>query len=394
MEKNGKVTRNVWVLGVVSLLNDVASEMVYPIVPIFLTSILGVPAFIVGLVEGIADAVAKLLMAISGIWSDRIHKRKLFVGIGYSFSTFSHLIMSLAYFWPMVLFARVINRTGKGIRTAARDAIITESTIKENRGVSFGIHRTMDDLGGVIGPILTIVLLAKLKNNYRLLFFLAFIPSLIGVLVVVFGIRDVVPTIKTKIFPRFEWNKTNASFRIFLFISFLFAVGNSSDVFLILRAQNLGLSVGLTIFTYVLFNITNSTFSLPAGIAADKIGFKRVLALGMVIFALVYFGFGYISTPDLVWILFPVYGVFMALTDGVGKAYISKLVPHEVSASAFGIYQTLMGVATLLASSIAGLLWTVLGPRTPFYFGATMAILAELVFFVLSKRIKLLERPG
>lgn len=184
--KDIKVSKNIFVLGIVSFLNDVASEMVYPVVPIFLTTVLGAPAAIVGLVEGIADATSKILMAVSGVWSDKIHKRKLFVGAGYSFSTLSHLLMSLALAWPMVMFARVINRTGKGVRTAARDAIITESTVRENRGISFGIHRTMDNLGGVLGPLLSILLLAWFSNNYRLIFFLAFIPSLIGVLIILF----------------------------------------------------------------------------------------------------------------------------------------------------------------------------------------------------------------
>jgi len=188
MEAKKGVSGNILVLGLVSFLNDVASEMVYPIVPIFLTAVLGAPASIVGIVEGIADAVAKLLMAMSGIWSDKIHKRKLFVGIGYSFSTLSHLLMSMATIWPMVLLGRVTNRTGKGVRTAARDAMITESTKKENRGISFGIHRTMDDLGGVVGPLLAIGLLAWFGNNYRMIFLLAFIPSLIGVLIILFFI--------------------------------------------------------------------------------------------------------------------------------------------------------------------------------------------------------------
>ena len=389
--KNKKISPNIILLGVVSLLNDISSEMVYPIVPIFLTSVLGVPVSVVGLVEGIADGVSKVVMSISGFWSDKIQRRKLFVGVGYSFASISHLLMSTAGIWPIVLFARVLNRTGKGVRTAARDAIITESTAKENRGISFGIHRTMDDFGGVVGPLLSIVFISWLGMSYRNFFLVAFIPSIIGTLIIFFFIKELKKKEITKEVLRFSWSKTGKPFRIFLLISFIFALGNSSDAFLILRSQNLGLSVGLVVFTYVLFNITNSLFSIPAGIVADKLGYKRVLAAGFVIFALVYFLFGFISDAKYVWILFPIYGLYMALTDGISKAYISKLIPHEVSASAFGIYQTIMGFATLFASLIAGYMWTHLGTRAPFYFGAYMAIMAEILFFTLSKHLKSAE---
>lgn len=388
MDKKMRISKNILLLGIVSFLNDVASEMVYPIVPIFLTAILGAPTTIVGVIEGVADAAAKILMAVSGMMSDRIHKRKLFVGVGYSFSSVSHLLMSLANSWPVVLVSRVINRAGKGVRTAARDAIISDSVEKENRGISFGIHRTMDDLGGVVGPLLSVLFLSWFAYDYRKVFILAFIPSLIGALIIFFFIKESIKRATTTKTPIFQWSKTSSQFRIFLLISVVFAVGNSSDAFLVLRSQNLGMSVGLTVFTYVLFNITNSLFSIPAGIIADKVGFKRVMAAGFIIFSLVYFGFGYIDSPIYIWILFPLYGIFMALTDGVGKAYISKLVPHEVAASAFGIYQTTMGFATLAASVTAGFLWNSYGPRVPFYFGALMALLAEILFFGLSKKLE------
>lgn len=394
MDNHKKISKNILLLGVVSFLNDVASEMVYPIVPIFLTTILGAPATIVGIIEGIADAAAKILMAISGMASDRIHKRKLFVGIGYSFSSISHLLMSLANSWPLVLVARVINRTGKGVRTAARDAIISDSVEKANRGISFGIHRTMDDLGGVVGPLLSILFLSWFAYDYRKVFVFAFIPSLLGALIIFFFIKETKNKQEKIKVPMFQWSNTSSAFRIFLLISTVFAIGNSSDVFLVLRSQNLGMSVGLTVFTYVLFNITNSLFSIPAGIIADKVGFKRVMAAGFVIFSLVYFGFGYIDDPKYIWVLFPLYGVFMALTDGVSKAYISRLVPHEVAASAFGIYQTTMGFATLAASVIAGVMWSSNGPRSPFYFGAVMAILAEALFFGLSKKLEFDRNKG
>jgi Na+/melibiose symporter-like transporter len=262
-EMKRKISTNVLVLGIVSFLNDVASEMVYPIVPIFLMTVLGAPAVVVGVIEGIADATSKILMAFTGIASDKVQKRKEFVIWGYSFSTLSHLIMSLAHIWPVVLVGRVINRTGKGLRTSARDALITESTDKADRGRSFGWHRMMDSAGSVLGPLLSIVLLKVLNDNYHQLFFVAFIPALIGVLLIISFVKEKKKEALSLEGIRFQWGKTNASFRIFLLISFIFTLGNSSDVFMILRAQDLGLSIGLTIFTYVLASLTNALFSMP-----------------------------------------------------------------------------------------------------------------------------------
>ncbi|KKT40436.1 hypothetical protein A3K29_03490 [Candidatus Collierbacteria bacterium RIFOXYB2_FULL_46_14] len=391
MEKKRAISTNVVVLGVVSLLNDVASEMVYPVVPIFLISVLGAPALVVGFIEGLADSISKILMAFSGVFSDRSQKRRPYVVWGYSFATFSHLIMSLAGTWPMVMFARLINRTGKGVRTSARDALITESSDKLSRGRNFGFHRTLDSLGAVVGPLLSIVVLKWLGGNYRMLFLAAFFPALLGVLMFVFFVKEKEKKPLGLTGLHFEWSKTNDSFKIFLLISFVFTLGNSSDVFLILRAQNLGLSIGLTIFTYVLFNSVYSLLSLPAGIIADKIGARKVLFIGFMMFALVYFSFGYITSSAWIWILFPIYGIYMAFTDGVGKAYISKLIPHEISASAFGIYQTLMGIGTFFASTIAGALWTFAGASSPFYFGGALALLAAFLFLFLTKRIKAVQ---
>ena len=391
MERKKGISANVIVLGVVSFLNDVASEMVYPIVPIFLMSVLGAPALVVGFVEGLADSISKILMAFSGVFSDRSQKRKPYVVWGYSFATFSHLVMSLAGTWPLVMFARVINRTGKGVRTSARDALITESSDKVSRGRNFGFHRTMDSLGAVVGPLLSILVLKWLGGNYRMLFFAAFFPALLGVLMFVFFVKERKKKPLGLTGLRFEWSKANQSFKIFLLISFIFTLGNSSDVFMILRAQSLGLSLGLTIFTYVLFNSIYALLSLPAGIMADKIGARKVLFIGFIMFAIVYLGFGFINSSVWIWLLFPIYGIYMALTDGVSKAYISKLIPHEISASAFGIYQTLMGIGTFLASTLAGALWTFSGVRTPFYFGGVMALIAAFLFLVLTKRVRVAQ---
>jgi len=381
------LSKNVWIMGVVSLLNDLSSETVYPLVPIFLTSVLGAPASIVGLIEGIADASANFFMALSGFVSDKYQRRKPFVVAGYGLSTISKFILAVSFTWPTVLVSRITNRLGKGVRTTARDALIIESTEKSDRGRVFGFHRTLDNVGAIIGPFLAIILLQVLNGNYRQVFFWAFIPSAVAMTLLFFLSEKKKSSLDLRGI-RFEWRKANTSFKLFLFISFIFALGNSSTAFMILRAQNLGLSVSLTMLAYVMLNITSSVFSIPAGIMADKIGPKRVLFFGYLVFSYVYLVFGMARDSNVVWLLFPVYGLFMALTEGVGKAYLSRLIPHEIAASAFGIYQVTIGTAAFLASFLAGVMWTAISPSTPFIFGSVLAFVAASLFYFLSQWIR------
>ncbi|MBU1153735.1 MFS transporter [bacterium] len=389
MKNKFGISKNVFVLGLVSFFNDVSSEMIYPLVPIFLTSVLGVPVAIVGLIEGIAESTASILKAISGWLSDKLQKRKPFVIAGYSFSAISKILLSLAYSWPFVLFARFIDRFGKGTRISARDALIAESSENSIRGRSFGFHRALDTLGAVVGPLIALLAIHFLDNNFRLIFFLAFIPACIGILLLIIFVKEkrkeknLSPTLNI------SWRNLDPSFKIFLLISFIFALGNSSDAFLILRAQNLGLSVTLVVLAYVLFNFTYAIFSMPAGIISDKIGPKKVLFSGFLLFSFIYLFFGLTKVSLFLWLLFPFYGMYMALTEGVGKAYISNLVPQEKSGTAFGIYQTTIGFCTFFASLIAGLLWTYIGVSAPFIFGSIMAVISAFLFFILEKKIKL-----
>ena len=375
-------------MGLVSFFNDVASEMIYPIVPIFLTAVLGAPASIVGLIEGIAESTASVLKVISGWFSDKLQKRKPFVIAGYSLSTISKVILGFAFSWPIVLVARFIDRFGKGTRTSARDALIAESSLATNRGRSFGFHRALDTLGAVIGPLAAILLLYILGNNLRLIFLLAVIPSIIGVILLILYVKEKnkEPIKQEPI--KFNWRNLNQSFKIFLIISIIFAIGNSSDAFLILRAKNLGLSITLIILVYALFNFTYALFSTPAGIISDKVGQKKVLLGSFLLFSFVYLLFGLINQSLFLWLLFPIYGVYMALSEGIGKAYISNLVPQERTGTAFGIYQTTIGLCTFFASFIAGLLWTYVNIKAPFIFGATMALISAILFFFLEKRAR------
>jgi len=389
--KNSKfgISKNVFVLGLVSFFNDVASEMIYPLVPIFLTSVLGAPVAIVGLIEGIAESTASVLKVVSGWLSDKWRKRKPFVVAGYSFSAISKILLSLAFSWPFVLIARFVDRFGKGTRTSARDALITESSENSIRGRSFGFHRSLDTLGAVVGPLIALLAIHFLDNKFRLIFFLAFIPAFIGILLLLFFVKEKKKEANSSPAFHFNWRNLDHSFKIFLLISFIFALGNSSDAFLILRAQNLGLSLILVVLAYVLFNFTYAIFSIPAGIISDKIGPKKVLLGGFLLFSAVYLFFGLAHSSLFLWFLFPVYGIYMALTEGVGKAYISNLVLREKSGTAFGVYQTAIGLCTFFASLIAGLLWTYIDVSAPFIFGSIIAVISAFLFVVLEKKVKL-----
>lgn len=379
------ISKNVFVLGLVSFFNDIASEMIYPIVPIFLTSVLQAPISIVGLIEGIAESTGSVLKVVSGWLSDRYRSRKPFVVTGYSFSAVSKIILSLATSWPFVLFARFIDRFGKGVRTSPRDALIAESSENFLRGRAFGFHRALDTLGAVLGPLFALLAIHFLNNHFRLIFFLAFIPSVIGVVLLVIFVAEKRKEMHLSPALNFNWRNFDSSFKIFLFISFIFAMGNSSDAFLILRAQNLGLSVVSVILAYVLFNFIYAVASTPAGMISDKFGPKKILLIGFFLFSVVYLLFGLAEASILLWFLFPFYGIYMALTEGVGKAYISNLVPQEKVGTAFGIYQTTIGLCTFFASFIAGLLWTHVSVSAPFIFGSVMAVVSGFLFMILEQ---------
>jgi len=380
------ISRNVLVLGLVSFFNDVASEMIYPLVPIFLTSVLGAPATVVGLIEGIAEATASCLKVVSGWLSDRRRKRKPFAVAGYSLSALSKIILSVAFGWPLVLFGRFVDRFGKGVRTSPRDALISESSDSLSRGRSFGFHRALDTMGAVVGPLIAILAIHFLNERFRLVFFLAFIPACAGVLLLIFLVKERGGEESAAPALRFTWRGLDPDFKVFLLISLIFALGNSSDAFLILRAQNLGLSTTLVILAYVLFNVTYAVFSMPAGVVSDRIGPRKVLLAGFVLFSAVYLLYGLAGSSLYLWFLFPFYGVYMALTEGVGKAYISNLCPQEKAGTVFGLYQTAVGLCTFFASLIAGFLWTYIGPRAPFFFGSATTLLAAFLFLVMGNR--------
>lgn len=384
------IPANVFFLGLVSFFNDLSSEMIYPIVPIFLTTVLHTTIPIVGLIEGFAEATASIGKFVFGAYSDYLQKRKPFVVGGYSMAAVSKLLIGLANTWPLILFARFIDRFGKGMRTSARDSLLLENAKDGNKGLIFGFHRAFDSLGAVVGPLVALVLLAALHENMRLTFFIAFIPAVIAVFLLFIFVREKKNKVVEKRFhfENFNWHLLDKKLKLFLIISFLFSVGNSSDAFLLLQAKNLGLTATLVVLAYVLYNISQTVFAVPLGKLSDMVGAKKVFSLGLVIFAIVYFFFGVISSTFWLWILFPVYGIYIAATDGVSKAYIGSFITKAESGTFLGAYYLITALGTFLASLIGGILWATIHPSATFLFGSFMALLAFLVFSLFQREFR------
>jgi MFS family permease len=399
------VKKNVFILGLVSFFTDISSEMLYPIIPIFLTAVLNAPMSIVGLIEGIAESTASILKVVSGWFSDKSGKRKPFVIYGYSLSTIAKPLLAFAATWHFVLVARFLDRFGKGLRSSARDALIADSTDAQYRGKAFGFHRALDSVGAVIGPLIALLLMYYLDRNhwdldasYRIIFLIAFIPALISVLLLLFFVTDKVGERKDGFNLRFS--DFSRDFKLFLLISIVFAIGNSSNVFLILRTKDIFENFGgvpsiitstfgsigviaVVILTYVVYNITYSLSSMPAGMLSDRIGRRNVMIGGFLIFSIVYLGFAAANAGYLVWILFAIYGFYIAMTDGVSKAYAVDLVPADKRGTAIGLYYTVTGLMALAASIIAGLLWDFAGASAPFLFGSATAVVAAVMLVLL-----------
>ncbi len=384
-----KIPRTVFILGLVSFFNDLASEMIYPIVPIFLTTVLHTSVPILGFIEGFAEATASIGKYLFGTYSDYLRKRKIFVTLGYSFGAVSKALIGLAASWPFVLFARFIDRVGKGLRTAPRDSLLLENATPENKGFIFGFHRAFDSLGAVFGPLAALLILYLLNENLRLTFFIAFIPGVIAVLLLIFLVKEKkkLDVQEKKEFVKINWKLLQPKLKLFLFISFVFALGNSSDTFLLLNAKNLGLSTTLVVLVYVLYNLSQTIFATPAGHFADKLGARKVFAGGLVVFAFVYLCFGLAKNPVWLWLLFPVYGLYIAATDGVSKAYISEFITPKESGTFFGAYYFLTAIGAFLASVIAGILWSKISPSATFFYGSAMAFLAFFILVIYRQKL-------
>ena len=379
------MTLNILILGLVSLFTDLSSQMVFPLIPLFLTTVLGTGAYAVGIVEGAAETTASLFKVVSGYWSDKIRKRKPFVLFGYSLSSITKPLFALANVWSFVLFIRVIERIGKGLRTAPRDAIVAESCDESVRGKAYGFHRAMDGIGSVAGAMLAFLLLPTL--GYRNIFLFALIPGVIAVFVVLFIKEKRVPLEKdTKAMSlRLSLKELPGNLRLFVIVSSIFALGHFGYAFLLLRAKNIGLADNMAILLYILFYIVYSICTVPSGILSDKIGRKPVLIAGYILFALTSLGLIFASHIQGIVLSFVLYGIFYAMIDGAQRAFVVDLAPKHLKATALGTFHAAIGLVALPGGYIAGALWDRISPEATFMYGLTLALIS-LFLFALVKR--------
>jgi MFS family permease len=376
---------NIILLGITSLLTDISSEMVYPILPIYLVTTLGVSPAILGLIEGIAESTASLLKVFSGYFSDKIKARKPFAILGYAGSTLGKYLLFISVSWRYVLAGRVIDRFGKGIRTAPRDALIADSANIKKKGAAFGLHRAMDTIGASIGVLLAYFLITRYKGNFKNIFLVSLIPALLG-LIFLFFIKEKKSGVKSESHKvQFKWRALDKRLKLFLAFTFVFTLGNSSNQFLLLRAKDLGNPLPIVILFYLVYNLVYASVAYPAAYLSDRIGRKKILVLGYFFYGLVYLGFAMNKSAVNFWFLFGIYGLYIGFTEGVEKALVADIAPQDLRATAIGLHATLVGIGLLPASLFAGMLWKFLGPAAAFYFGGFMGIFASVGFWFVLK---------
>jgi MFS family permease len=382
-----KLNRTVSVLGLVSLLSDFASKMVYPVTPLFLTGVLGAPAWTVGVVEGIAESTASVLKLYSGWWSDRVGQRKPFAVMGYGLGALSKLCLAISVVWGHVLGARLVDRVGKGLRAAPRDALIAENCLPHQRGRAFGLHHSLETIGEIVGPLVGFAFLWRFPENYRGVFAIAFLPALLGVLVLLALVKEPrSPRQESRSRPQFTLRGLSPTYRRFLWVVGLFGLGNSSDAFLLLRSQDLGFASSQVLLLYALFNLVEVSLSLAAGNLSDRVGRRPLLASGYLVFALVYLGFAIAPSAAAIWPLFMLYGLYSTLTRGVQKAFVADLVHPARRGAEIGTFYLVTGLAALPASLIAGWLYTQVGAAAPFLVSAGIAAIAALLLLTVRPR--------
>ena len=387
--------RNVWVVTATSLLTDVSSEMLVHLLPLFLANVLGVRTNVIGLIEGVAETTASLLKVFSGWLSDRMGQRKWLTVAGYGLSTLAKPFLFFATTWQAVLAVRFTDRVGKGIRTAPRDALIADSIDEKRRGLAFGLHRAGDTAGALIGIAIALVVvwfvqgqdLELTRSAFQMVVLFSIPPAVLAVLVLAIGAKDV-PIAGVRERPKLSLRGLDPRFQRFLVVMVLFTLGNSSDAFLVLRAQNLGLSVTGVLAMLVTFTLVYTLVSTPAGALSDRIGRRKVIIGGWLAYAVIYLGFALTDATWQIWALFALYGIYYGMAEGAGKALVADVVESEQRGTAYGLYNAAIGLAAFPASLIAGILWQGVagwagfGPAAPFLFGAFMALLAVILLVV------------
>lgn len=376
------MNKNIVLLGVVSLLTDISSEMIYPLIPIYLTAVLGASPAALGFIEGVAESLASLLKVFSGRLADRARRRKPLTITGYALSVMGKALFIAATSWTGILWARLCDRLGKGVRTASRDALIVDSIGTDERGKAFGLHRAMDTAGAVIGIGTAYWLFTQYSGSYLLVFWLSVIPAVLGV-VLLFFVHESQKTIYTPIKQvKFFWRALDPQLKFFLLVSFFFNLGNSSNQFLLVRAGSQGFSPSEVILLYFLMNIVYLGAALPSGILSDKIGRKWLLVLGYCVYGLVYIGFANLNGRMEIISLFGVYGLYIGLTEGVEKALLADIASEFQRATVFGLHALIVGIALLPASLLAGALWSAFGAAAPFWFGGVTGLGAAATLMI------------
>ena len=379
---------NVFFLGLVSFFADISAEMVYPIIPLYLTSAFGATPALIGIIEGIAESLASLLKVFSGYITDKYNKKKPIAFLGYATGLIYKIALIAASSWGGILGARVIDRIGKGIRTAPRDVMVCESADSNRMGTAFGIHKALDMAGSAIGILIAYLLLSSANGafDYKNLFLISIIPALLSL--------AMFPLIKEKKEQRIIkerepfWKnvkKLDGQLKLYLLVAFLFTLGNSSNAFLLLRAKSVGFNDTSVILLYFIYNITASLLAIPLGKRSDQVGRKRLLVSGYIVFAAVYMGFAFAYNKIFMIALFVLYGVYTAMITGVERAFIAEISPQELKGTMLGLHSTIVGIALLPASAIAGVLWTSFGAEIPFVFGACLSLIAAFVLIILMK---------
>ncbi len=386
------ITPAILIVSIVSFLTDISSEMLYPVMPVYLKSI-GFSVLLIGVLEGLAEATAGLSKGYFGKMSDLSGKRVPFVRAGYLMSAVSKPMLGMFIFPFWIFLARTIDRLGKGVRSSARDAILSEETTPENKGKVFGFHRAMDTFGAVLGPVSALIYLNFYPENYRTLFFIAFIPALAGVFFTfILKDKNKIPQSnkgeRKKFFSFLSyWNKAGSEYKKLVTGLFFFTLLNSSDIFLLLMVKNLGYPDDKVIFVYIFYNLVYALTSFPIGILADKIGFKNNFITGLLFFTVVYGSMALDPGTGFLYIIFFCYGIYASSTEGVSKAWITNISDKKDTATALGFYSGLNSIFSLIASSLAGFLWYAYNPKVMFIFSAAGTVFVML-YFILNFRKK------